>query len=333
MDGQWRDQNYNIQSSFLAPPLTSNSLPSPPLFTCFTTTDFRILRCTPGSTPLTGYQPQEYINTSLLEWVMPHDRPLLEMELGRLMNNPMGPGVLHTSRETQEAVGMSSELDLMSPVEGMKEPYPNQNVRVMRVDQQYSLFNIRLHLGGGLGGSLWHPETSGSVYFVVSLLLLPPPPISPNSIPIQSAVEPQEMDSRRCSSSLLAPQPSEPMPQASLMTRYDTFPLSSPTTSRQLETYHPYQGQLAVSSKPPVSGSTSYLDTPRAQTSQVYPPSTQSFFVTKAEAYTPKANWSMKNHQEDVSYYSSRPSTGSGSTLQGYADYVKQEYRPGSWEV
>jgi hypothetical protein len=161
---------------------TPITLPSPPLFTVFTTTDLRILRCTRASYPLTGFPPQEFINTNLLDWVMPHDRPLLEMEHGRLMNNPMCPGHLHSDRETQESMSQRSEAELQSPVAGMKEPYPNQNVRVMRADQQYSVFNVRLHLGGGLGGSLWRPETLGKVYFVISLLLLPPP--TPSAIPL-----------------------------------------------------------------------------------------------------------------------------------------------------
>lgn len=68
---------------------------------------------------------------------------------------------------------------MLSPAEGMKDQYPNQNVRLVRSDQQYSLFNVRLHLGGGLGASIFQPETHDRVYLVVSCLLVPNQQVPP----------------------------------------------------------------------------------------------------------------------------------------------------------
>jgi hypothetical protein len=73
----------------------------------------------------------------------------------------------------ESSIPHRSERELVSPAEGMRDQYPNQNARVVRSDQQYNLFNIRLHLGGALGGSLYRPETYDRLYLVVSCLLIP----------------------------------------------------------------------------------------------------------------------------------------------------------------
>lgn len=146
------------------------------LFELFTSTDLRILRATPACYPLTGYHPHEYVNISLLEWIHPADRHFLDLERNRLINVPFVAGPLQSNRETQAAITQLSERELLSPAEGMREPYPNQNVRVLRSDNSFDWFNVRLHLGGGLGASLWRANTLGKVYVVVSLLFLRPPP-------------------------------------------------------------------------------------------------------------------------------------------------------------
>jgi hypothetical protein len=159
-------------------PQTAGSDP-PNLFTLFTTTDFRIMRVSQGSWGLTGYHQPDFMGHSLLDWVMPVDRGLLEEDRTRLLTLPNSTMVPDSKYELlQNTIHHRSERELVSPAEGMGE-YPNQNVRIVRSDQQYNLFNVRLHVGGGLGGSLYHPDTYDRLYLVVSCLLIPPPPGPP----------------------------------------------------------------------------------------------------------------------------------------------------------
>lgn len=144
------------------------------IFTVFTTTELKILRASPACYQLTGYHPHEFVNLNLLDWLHPADRHLIDMERNRLINVPFVAGPLQSDRETQAAITQRSERELLSPAEGMREPYPNQNVRVLRSDNLFNLFNVRLHLGGGLGGSLWRSETLSRIYLVISCLLIPP---------------------------------------------------------------------------------------------------------------------------------------------------------------
>lgn len=181
------------------PELTYTS--SAPLFTLFTTTELKILRVSPACYALTGYHPHEYVNSSLLDWLHPSDRLLVEMERVRLITVPFVSAPLQSDRDTQAGIMHRSERELLSPAEGMREPYPNQNVRVVRSDSHYSLFNVRLHLGGGLGASLWRAETLGRIYLVVSLLL----------ITTRTDTLPPEFTSRR-PSPLLPPTPMSSAP-------------------------------------------------------------------------------------------------------------------------
>ncbi|KAL7418458.1 hypothetical protein Q5752_006916 [Cryptotrichosporon argae] len=146
--------------------------PAADLFTLFCTTELKILRASPTCHALTGYYAHEFANLSLADWVHPSDRHLVDAERARLVAVPYLSTQLHSHRETHAAVMACSERELLSPALGMKEPYPNQNVRILRADNGFSLFNVRLHLGGGLGGSLWAPETLGKIYLVVSCLLI-----------------------------------------------------------------------------------------------------------------------------------------------------------------
>ena len=193
--GRWRGPSINDVPYMTTPdaPLQPIAMPvrplSPPrllpqpgpseskheLFELFTTTEFKILRATPASFSLTGYHPHEYVNINLLDWIHPGDRHHLDLERNRLINVPFVAAPLQSNRETQAALTHLSERELLSPAEGMREPYPNQNVRVLRSDHSFDWFNVRLHLGGGLGASLWS-DTLGKVYLVVSLLLLRAPP-------------------------------------------------------------------------------------------------------------------------------------------------------------
>lgn len=153
-------------------------------FTLFTTTDFKILRASPSCFSLVGYHPNEFVNLNLLDWIHPQDRHLIDMERNRLLAVPYIEGQLRSVEVTQATITQKTELELLSPAEGMREPYPNKNVRVLHADNRFSPFNVRLHLGGGLGASLWQPVTLGRVYLVVSFLAIPrshhfPPDVAP----------------------------------------------------------------------------------------------------------------------------------------------------------
>lgn len=63
---------------------------------------------------------------------------------------------------------------LVSPANGMPEPYPHANVKVLRSDRTYEWFNARFHIGGALGADLARPQTMTKAYLVVSLLRLKP---------------------------------------------------------------------------------------------------------------------------------------------------------------
>ncbi|WVQ84461.1 hypothetical protein IAT38_006613 [Cryptococcus sp. DSM 104549] len=194
--------------SHIPPPMTRPAgdpeaayLPQP--FTLFTTTEFRILRASPSCYPLIGYHPNEFVNLNLLDWIDPQDRHLLDVERGRLLSVPYVEQPLRSTDVTQTAITQRSELELLSPAEGMREPYPNKNVRVLHADGRYSAFNVRLHLGGGLGASLWQPNSLGRVYIVVSFLAIPRPHNPP---------PPPDLASGRRPSQLGPPTPVTPAP-------------------------------------------------------------------------------------------------------------------------
>ncbi|WVR07717.1 hypothetical protein IAU60_004759 [Kwoniella sp. DSM 27419] len=144
-------------------------------FTLFTTTDFKILRATSMSYHLIGFHPNEFVNLDLLDWIHPQDKHLIDTERNRLLAVPYVEGALRSSEVSQAAIAHRNEMELLSPADGMREPYPNKNVRVLHADHRYSPFNVRLHLGGGLGASLWQPNTLGRIYLVVSFLAIPRP--------------------------------------------------------------------------------------------------------------------------------------------------------------
>lgn len=142
------------------------------LFTLFTTTDLRVMQASTGSWELKGYRQPDFTGHSLLDWVIPADRGLLEEDRLRLLTLPDSTMLPVSKWELlRNSIHHQSEEEMVSPAEGMRE-YPNQNVRMLRSDQQYSLFNIRLHLGGGLGGSLYWPDTCDRLYLVVSCLFV-----------------------------------------------------------------------------------------------------------------------------------------------------------------
>ncbi|WVR00250.1 hypothetical protein IAU59_007393 [Kwoniella sp. CBS 9459] len=172
-------------------------------FTLFTTTDFKILRASPMSYHLIGYHPNEFVNLNLLDWIYPQDRHLVDIERNRLLSVPYVEGPLRSIEVTQAAITQRSELELLSPAEGMREPYPNKNVRVLHSDNRFSHFNVRLHLGGGLGASLWQPNTLGRVYLVVSFLAIPRSRDLPLDTPAASS---------RRSSQIAPPTPITPVP-------------------------------------------------------------------------------------------------------------------------
>ncbi|ORX40634.1 hypothetical protein BD324DRAFT_678080 [Kockovaella imperatae] len=166
-------------------------------FELFTTTDFKILRATDPCYHLTGFHPHEFINIPLQELVFPDDWPQMKHHQMALTNPLDGPARLRTSRQAQAALTQLDDLRLRVPAQGMVAPFPNENVRVVRNDGTYALFNVRIHLGGALEGCLRELEQLDSSYFAISLLILrssdspilvdkviPPTPLTPSVGPI-----------------------------------------------------------------------------------------------------------------------------------------------------
>ncbi|TYJ53250.1 hypothetical protein B9479_006117 [Cryptococcus floricola] len=223
--GKWRgppvyEQPYMSGPGSYGPPMprtgpsyemeSSHPAPSPyeQPFTLFTTTDFKILRASPSSFSLTGFHPNDFVNLNLLDWIHPHDKHLIDMERNRLLSvAPYGETSLTSMDVTQAAIAQMSELELLSPAEGMREPYPNKNLRVAHADGGYSPFNVRLHLGGGFGANLWKPATLARVYLVVSFLAIPRPP---SYAPAQDIPPPNRRASQAGPLTPLTPIPTAP---------------------------------------------------------------------------------------------------------------------------
>lgn len=147
--------------------------PAPPTpFELFCTTDLRIVRASARCQQYTGYQPNQFLGVRLLDFVHPVEKARVEHEFSMLTTVSFLNSPLQTSQEAESLMAHRPDRDLLSPAEGMKEPYPNANVRIIRADNTFAWFNIRLHLGGGLGGSLYQPSSLGSIYIVVSFLYL-----------------------------------------------------------------------------------------------------------------------------------------------------------------
>lgn len=145
----------------------------PPTFTLFFPTELKILRVRPESYSPTSFHPHEHHNLSLLEWILPSDRHLIEQDRDQLLSVSYFANHPQSNRETHAAVMAASEPELVCPAVGMTEPYPNQNVHMLLSDQNSSLSNVRIHLGGGSGGSLWQPDSLSKLYLVVSCLSIP----------------------------------------------------------------------------------------------------------------------------------------------------------------
>ncbi|CAK9783289.1 hypothetical protein CC85DRAFT_87841 [Cutaneotrichosporon oleaginosum] len=144
-----------------------------PTFTLFCSTDLKILRATADCYRFLGFHAHELLNLDLLRWIHPADQHLINQDRDQLLNVSYLPTSPHTSRETHVAIVTANEHELKSPAAGMVDPYPNQTVRMFHGDGGLYPFNIRMHLGGGLGGSLWQQETLGRIYLVVSCLPVP----------------------------------------------------------------------------------------------------------------------------------------------------------------
>ncbi|WWC64622.1 uncharacterized protein I303_107233 [Kwoniella dejecticola CBS 10117] len=251
-------------------PVPQSNMP----FTLFTTTDFKILRASPSTYHLIGYHPNEFVNLNLLEWIHPQDRHFIDQERNRLITVPYVDGPLRSTEVNQAAITQRTEIELLSPAEGMREPYPNKNVRVLHSDNRFSPFNVRLHLGGGLGASLWQPNTIGRVYLVVSFLPIPPP----RDLPREGASTAQPA---RRTSGIAPPTPITPVPPMASgqglpgfssiaaaadapQTRYDQPP---PPQAY----YPPLPQQQHSSSRPPTASQNAY-PYPRAGPMAIPPP-------------------------------------------------------------
>ncbi|ORY33509.1 hypothetical protein BCR39DRAFT_304495 [Naematelia encephala] len=162
---------------YLAPPPDPSVSPSPQVFELFTTTDLKIIRVTTACYALTGFHPHEYVNSSLLDWIHPSAKYAVDAARHALPALSGG-----SNRATEAAMIRLANDDLRSPAEGMPEPYPNVDAHILRADGAYRFFNVRLHVGAGLGASLWRPETLEHAYLVISLLLQEPPRPPPTPI-------------------------------------------------------------------------------------------------------------------------------------------------------
>lgn len=169
---------------------------APQTFTLFCSTDLKILRATADSYRFLGFHAHELLNLDLLRWIHPADQHLVIQDCDKLLNVSYLPTSPHTSRETHVAVVTANEHELKSPAAGMVDPYPNQTVRMFHGDGMFYPFNVRMHLGGGLGGSLWQKDTLGKIYLVVSCLPVPsdslqdPPGRRPSHYPAAVAPPP-----------------------------------------------------------------------------------------------------------------------------------------------
>ena len=205
--------------------LTSAASSSPDLFELFTSTDLKILRATPNCLALTGFHPFEFINISLYDFIHPDDRPALDKQRHRLMAEHSALEI-STTRQAQASLYSLGDKDVMRPAAGMKQPYPNENVRVIRNNDTFDWFNIRFHLGGGLGGALARPETFGQIYVVVSVLLLRDHPVTSPGAPTLFS-SPNQFFS---SPSAISPLSTSPLPNNAPI-RIHTGTSSSPTST------------------------------------------------------------------------------------------------------
>ncbi|WRT70265.1 uncharacterized protein IL334_007260 [Kwoniella shivajii] len=243
------------------PPFSTSNPPNQP-FTLFTTTDFKILRASPVSYHLIGYHPNEFVNLNLLDWIHPQDRHMVDIERTRLLTVPYVESPLRSVEVTQAGITQRTELELLSPAEGMREPYPNKNVRVLHSDNRFSPFNVRLHLGGGLGASLWQPNTLGRVYLVVSFLAIP----QPRDLPRDGAASTPPI---RRPSQIVPPTPITPVPAMSGGQGLPGFSaIAAAADAPQLRYDQPPLPQAFYPSQPPPQQSTSR---PSTSSTPTYP--------------------------------------------------------------
>lgn len=132
------------------------------LFILFCTTELKIVCATPACHPLTGYHPHELIDVDLLAWLHPADRYPVEVARSLLLPVRTLTSDPLSKCDTRAEVMMSSDGGLQSPATGARGPYPNQTVRILRSNNTFALFNLRmhLHLSGGLRGWLWEPRST-----------------------------------------------------------------------------------------------------------------------------------------------------------------------------
>lgn len=114
---------------------------------------------------LTGFLPGEVDHRPFTDLIHPSDHSALS-SLRDTLAKSRKPKDINLSNLPRNV--------LVSPANGMPEPYPHANVKVLRSDQTYEWFNARFHIGGALGADLARPQTMTKAYLVVSLLRLKP---------------------------------------------------------------------------------------------------------------------------------------------------------------
>ncbi|BEI82712.1 hypothetical protein CcaverHIS002_0305800 [Cutaneotrichosporon cavernicola] len=218
-------------------------------FTLFCSTDLKILRASADCYEYLGFHPHELLNLDLLRWIHTTDHHLINQIRDQLLNVSYLPTPPHTSRETYVAIVTANEQELKSPAPGMGDPFPHQTVRMFHGDGMIYPFNVRMHLGGGLGGSLWQKDTLGKIYLVVSCL----------PVPSDSLQDPQ---GRRPSHYASAPPAPAPPPPSGALPSFSSIAAAADSPGAQ--TYH------RPPSAPGQSGP--YYSRPSTSSSTPYPP-------------------------------------------------------------
>ena len=142
------------------------------IFELITTVDFRVIRATKNMYPLVHYRPDHMIGREVYDLIHPDDIFFIESERQNLLDLFPAYGEVCTSVEAARLISALSFDTVYRPIWGMPPFYPNRNIRFKDGVEGYTWFNLRLHLGGGLGGSLDGNGGWGRDYFCLSFLRL-----------------------------------------------------------------------------------------------------------------------------------------------------------------
>lgn len=268
-------------------------------FVFFCSTELKIIRASADCYKHLGYHAHEFANFSLLDYIHPGDRFVVEQDRYSLVNASYPSIHPQSSRDTHAAVVAASERELLSVANG-SDLYPASDVRMLHSDGGFTYFNVRQHLGGGLGGSLYQPESLGKIYLVISCL-----PFSDPS---------QEPHGRRHHhpSAPAAQQQSAALPSFSSIAAAADAPTASPS---HYNTYNRPSSGPAPSqyySRPTTSSSSTYPTAPSGPSPRApspagqapYPPSRYHSYPPLPPQHSPQGGY---YHPPQGSHYDRRP--------------------------